>query len=97
VRRYGWDREIISLEQAADVIKQSLESFECYNFGIWCIFLCKSQDLIGYCGLDFLENSTEAKLLYGLTPRYWGKDFATETSIPLLQYGFENCNLTRIV
>src|SRR5262245_6571173 len=79
VRRYLWDNEVISLDRAATVIKESIISGDAEGFGMWTLHRnpdCKS--LIGFVALRHPANSVEVEILYGLFPDHWGEGLATE-------------------
>ncbi len=97
VRRYLWDGERISKEKAETALASSIESFENYGFGIWAVILRENGDLIGFCGLRYLDDTPEIELIYGISTSYWGKGFATEGAKAAIQYGFEVLGLERIV
>ncbi len=57
----------------------------------------EADQLIGFCGLRFIDETPEIEILYGLWPEFWRKGFATEAARAVLRYGFEVCGLDRIV
>jgi RimJ/RimL family protein N-acetyltransferase len=52
---------------------------------------------MGFCGLQFLDNTPEIEVGYRLARRFWGMGFATEAARESLRYGFEELGLDRIV
>ncbi len=71
----------------------------CYpqKIGLQAIILKETGEMIGWSGLQPLENSTEIEVSYGLIKEYWGKGIATETALFWLNYGFKDLGLERIV
>ncbi len=51
---------------------------------------------IGSCGLWPLADGTGVECYYSLLPRYWGWGFATEASIAMLYYAFEELGLEKV-
>lgn len=88
VRRYLWDDITIPLERAAEVVGDSMEEWEIYGFGQWCIYDKTSQELIGFCGFRHDEPGMPPELLYGLHPDWWGEGLATEATTIALTFGF---------
>lgn len=88
VRLYLWDDIVIPLERAAEVVHDSMEEWEVYGFGQWCIYDKTSQELIGFCGFRHDEPGMPPELLYGLHPDYWGRGMATEAAAIALMFGF---------
>jgi ribosomal-protein-alanine N-acetyltransferase len=57
-----------------------------------------SNQVIGYCGLGGPEfNRTLTEVFYSIDQPYWGKGYATETTKALLNYGFVQLDLNKIV
>lgn len=52
--------------------------------------------LVGAIGLEINKTHERAELGYWIGPPYWGKGYATESSIETIRYGFEVLRLSRI-
>lgn len=68
-----------------------------HGFGMWAIIHKDSNKFIGRCGLCFLDTTPEIELGYTLDKPYWNMGLATEASLAILKYGFEQIGLKRIV
>lgn len=97
VRKFLWDDIVIVKEATQAVLASSRSSFEEHGFGFWNVLLTKTRQFAGFCGLRFVDETPEVEILYGLWPEFWGKGFATEAAQAVLRYGFEGCDLDRIV
>lgn len=71
--------------------------WEQQGFGVWAAIHKEHQKLIGFCGLQLLDNTLEVELAYLLAKPYWGMGLATEAVKASLKYGFEELELDRIV
>jgi ribosomal-protein-alanine N-acetyltransferase len=61
------------------------------------ILLKDTQEFIGWCGLDHLdETQVDPALFYLLKAAYWGQGLATEAAGALLRYAFAQLELTSI-
>ncbi|MCC7439107.1 MAG: GNAT family N-acetyltransferase [Armatimonadetes bacterium] len=96
VRRYLWDDIIIPPERAAEVIRSSMEEWEIYGFGQWCVCDAASQQLIGFCGFRHDEPGMPPELLYGLHPDWWGRGLATEAAAAAVMFGFCQKNFSTV-
>jgi ribosomal-protein-alanine N-acetyltransferase len=67
------------------------------GFGLWAVAEKKSNRVVGYCGLMYLEDTPDVELAYGLAKSAWGKGFATEAARVALQFGLAELKLRRIV
>lgn len=68
-----------------------------HGFGMWALLDKQSDQMIGRCGLCFLDNTPQVELGYALDKPYWNMGLATEASCASLKYGFEEVGLERIV
>lgn len=82
-------------------VEKSLASFthhwEMQKYGIWAIIENVSSNMIGYCGLRYLEELNETEVLYGLAKAYWRKGIAFNAAKASISYGFNVANLDKII
>lgn len=97
VRKYLWDDEVISREQAEAAIAESIAHFQDAGLGLWAASLREEPEVIGFCGYWFFRDPPELELLYGVATKHWGRGFATEMARALIRYGFDKLALDRIV
>lgn len=97
VRRHLWDDIVIPRERAEEAIMAGIASFRKDRFGLWGAWLRHAGPLIGFTGLRFVDETPEVELLYGLLPEYWGRGLATEAAEAVLDYGFRELDLPRLV
>ena len=53
--------------------------------------------LIGFCGLQYLDKTSDVEIFYGFFREFWGKGLGTEAARAVLRFGFEHAKLERIV
>ena len=98
VRKYLWDDEIIPRETVVEILAASDEAFRRLGSGLYAIELgAQPGELVGFCGLRYMEGRGDVELLYGILPRYWGEGLVTEAARAVLRHGFESCGLERIM
>jgi len=97
VRRFLFDDQIISREQAADEINGSIARFETHGCGLWGAALLQETSLIGFCGYRFFHEPPELQALFGFHPDYWSKGLATEAARAMIRFGFERLNLESVI
>ncbi|MBA2340088.1 MAG: GNAT family N-acetyltransferase [Pyrinomonadaceae bacterium] len=87
--------------QTREFIEQRLRfyisCYEQYGFGMSGVVQKPDRKLIGWCGLQPLEDSGEIEVGYGFDKPYWRQGFAFEAAAAWLKYGFEHAGLKRIV
>lgn len=96
VTRYVGEGPFNSIEDVYTFIR-NYGQYKRYKMGRLNIFDKQTGEFIGWCGLKFLEDSSQVDLGYRLLKRYWGKGYATEASIACLDYGFNTLNLQKII
>src|SRR5262249_44466587 len=75
-----------------------------HGCGQWAMVTRSSTHLVGYCGLQLClapdcqgYSVPEIELVYGLGRPWWGQGFATEAGKRLIEFGFRELKLKRIV
>ncbi len=92
----------ISLEEAEGQIRWMMGNHEQNEPGrlthlCFAIIDKNSQEIIGWCGLDHLDQTKENPVLfYLLKESCWGKGLATEAARAVLSYAFVDLDLPRI-
>lgn len=97
VRKYLWDDQIIPKNQAIDLVKDSIVSFQDNKFGLWGVFFREETQLIGFSGFWYFHESPQLELLFGIAPNYWGQGLAAEVAKAMIKYGFECLGFQRIM
>lgn len=91
----GWEPHR-SIKDTERVIEIFLNKRRYGQLGVFAIVLRSESKMIGTVELHSYIPGFKAELGYTVNPNYWGKGYATEASIAMLNYGFRKLNLTRI-
>lgn len=69
------------------------------DLGLWATIYKESGKFIGRCGLLpwSIDGQQEVEVAYTIARTYWGQGLATEAAEAILQYGFRQLNLPRLV
>jgi len=78
-------------------IADSGESFATGRSCRFAIVKSDTQELIGAMGLEIEPDHARAELGYWIGVPYWGQGIATEAGHAVLQHGFQNLKLNRIM
>ena len=95
--RYIGDGKLQSRAQTEVRLNAILDHWEQHGFGLWVTIEKASGDFAGFCGLKYLDSTSEIEVGYRLAKRFWGMGFATEAAQASLRFGFEVHGLDRIV
>ncbi len=89
--------EPISREQTESGIVAAIAHWEQRGYGLWAIVEQVTGEMVGYCGLRYLDQLGEVEVLYGLATAYWGRGIGTAAVKAAIEYGFQVAQLDRIV
>ncbi|MEH1793515.1 GNAT family N-acetyltransferase [Nostoc sp.] len=84
-------------EQTQVSLSKHIQQWQLHNFGMWAVIHKETDEMIGRCGLGFLENTPEVELGYVFDKSYWNMGIATEASVATLKFGFWEAKLNQIV
>jgi [ribosomal protein S5]-alanine N-acetyltransferase len=87
----------ISREGAEKSLASFIDHWEKRGYGIWAIVENFLSEMVGYCGLRYLDELDEVEVLYGLAQAYWGRGIATTAAKASISYGFNVANLNRVI
>lgn len=68
------------------------------SFGLWALETKDTSEFLGQVGLFPVEGKgPDVEVAYELAPRMWGHGYATEAARALVEYGFGELGLRRVV
>jgi len=77
--------------------KEIMGDYEKHGFGFWIMELKSTGEFMGYCGLKrWQKDNDEVVIGYRMFKKFWGKGYASEATIPCVEYGFNKLGLNRI-
>lgn len=65
------------------------------DYGVWAVVDKNTQKIIGHCGFLPFENKIE--LLYAYNTTVWGKGYATEAALAVINYAKSNYDWSEII
>jgi ribosomal-protein-alanine N-acetyltransferase len=70
-----------------------------YGFGLWATTSRETNELVGRSGLLpwTIEGRPEIEVAYLLAREHWGRGLGTEAARAVLQYGFDELGLSRLI
>ena len=98
VMRYLGDGKPMSREAVARQLLRILGYGKLYpDFGIWHTSRRDTGKFIGWFSLKYAGKSPDVEVGYWLLPDAWGHGFATEGAQAMVDYGFDDLGLHRII
>lgn len=87
----------ISRENTEKSLHSFVEHWQQRGCGIWAIVEDDSSQMVGYCGLRYLDELNEVEVLYSLAKDYWGRGITTQAAKASISYGFNTANLDKVI
>ena len=86
-----------TLEESKKSLATIMNHWNKHGFGIWAITDRRTHTLLGRCGLNLINETSEVEVDFVVAPEYWRRGFATEAARATLTYGFTVLDLDRII
>ena len=98
VHRYLGNKPLQNIEQGREIIAFIRRQYIDYGIGRWAVIEKATGDFMGWSGLKFFDTSVNNHtgfydIGYRLIKQYWGRGYATESALAVLNYGFTILNL----
>jgi [ribosomal protein S5]-alanine N-acetyltransferase len=79
------------------LISRQLAHWQEHGCGWWAVLDRVRQELIGWCGLEYLPEFGETEVAYLLSQAHSGRGLATEAARAAVTFGFDTLKLPRII
>jgi len=99
IRKY-FPEGVLSYEDTKEELEWHMNGHPRHpELGLWATIHKETGKFIGRCGLLpwTLEGQDEVEIAYLLDKAFWKQGLATEAAQGILQYGFEQLNLSRLI
>jgi len=100
VVRYVGIKPLTDISQSVEMIESIRKQYSDNGIGRWAVLSKEDGKMIGWSGLKLIKEINNHQnihdLGYRFTPEYWGKGYATETSIAVLNYAFNELKLEKV-
>jgi [ribosomal protein S5]-alanine N-acetyltransferase len=93
----SWTRTARSYEDGRESLDAKIAAYRERGFGMLAVEDRETGEVLGYAGLQHLEDGPEVEVGYYLGRKAWGRGLATEIARRVVEYGFTELELPRIV
>lgn len=91
------DKGVMTKEQTEAFWQKLFAVLYPQGYNIWAVFIKENDRYIGHAGIYQRPlNTEEWEFVYFLNPAFWGQGYATEVAQRVIEYGFEELNLSEI-
>ena len=94
VRRFV-DGKVLSFKEAGEYVELNIQQYQTHEFGRYAVRLKENRKLIGMCG--FLNEPYGIDFGYRYSKESWGKGLGFEAGKEVLEYGFSELGLEKVV
>lgn len=93
-----WLGGVMTAQQSAEMLQGRILRYydEHPGLGVWATLRRDSGECIGFHLLNHIQGETQVQVGYRLFPQHWGRGYATEMSMALLDYGYRRLGLYNI-
>jgi len=101
VHLYIENNPVKTIDEITKIIEILKKQYQEYGIARWAVVDKVTNECVGWSGLKYwsepLNNHNNFyELGYRFKRKHWGKGFATESSMAILDYGFKNLNVDSI-
>jgi [ribosomal protein S5]-alanine N-acetyltransferase len=97
VIKYLGGRRLQNPEAITKRLQFYIDCYDKYGYGMCAMIWRKTGEMVGWSGLQPLEETGETEVGYGMIKEFWGKGIGYECAKAWLEYGFNKANAERIV
>jgi RimJ/RimL family protein N-acetyltransferase len=96
--RHTGDTPATSVEEAREVLRtRPLRDYAVHGYGRLAVIEKASARLVGFCGFKYVTDLDEVDIGYRFLPDCWGKGYASESALALMEHGRRALGFTRII
>ena len=99
VTRYTHDGGPKSLEEIEKILRHIIFTgdYVKHGYGRMAVIHRNTQKLIGFSGLKYLSDRDEVDIGHRFSPEFWGQGIATEAGFAVMEFGWRELKLRRII
>lgn len=97
VLRYLPNREPFPPEVVQRIMQRQGDHWLKYGYGWYALEDRHTGELVGWCGLNVLDETDEIEIKYLLKKSHWGRGLATEAAARCVEDGFQLLNTNLII
>ena len=88
VQKFTGEAVVTHMKEIETSIQSRLSDYKEHGFGRLAVIEKPSGAFVGWAGLCYLPEFDKVDLGYRFKKEFWGKGYATEVSIAILEHGF---------
>lgn len=98
VIRYAENEPFGDLAEARQCLEQGpLADYEKYGYGRFAVELKEAGEVIGFCGIKYIEEIELPEIGYRYLKRYWGRGIGTEAAQACVEFARNDLGIEKLV
>lgn len=94
--KYYLDGFSATIDESEKKLAYVLNHWDKYQCGDWVVIEQQTGEFIGFCGFDCEIEPGKPNLGFAFLRNYWGKGYATEAVLRVIQHGFQELGFDEI-
>lgn len=78
-------------------LQRNLDHQNQFGYGLFSVILKGTEELIGDCGLEQMEDQGAAELGYDFRSEFWNQGYATEAAVAVRDWAFHTLRLPKLI
>ncbi|GGB37948.1 N-acetyltransferase [Lentibacillus populi] len=87
----------MSFKETEQYVNQIIKHWKQHNFGVWALINQSTDEIMGHCGLRYIDDTEDIEIIYLLDPKFWGKGYATEAGNAAIQFAFNSLKIHKLI
>ena len=93
----AFDHPPFTPEQMQRWLQRNLDHQNQYGYGLFSVILKETDELIGDCGLEQMDDMHAAELGYDFRSAFWNQGYATESACAVKEFAFDVLQLPQLI
>lgn len=85
------------MEKVERYINHQTGQWQRFGYGHWAVTMTETGQLMGWCGLEFLPETSETEVAYLIGGEFWGRGYMTEAARASVNFGLTEIGLQEII
>lgn len=86
----------MSLEETEQYMNKIIKHWNQYGFGVWATVNKSSGEIMGHCGLRYIDDTEDIEIIYLLDPGFWGVGYASEAADTVINFAFQSLKIKKL-
>ncbi|UOQ92188.1 GNAT family N-acetyltransferase [Halobacillus shinanisalinarum] len=86
----------MTFEESEQYVNKILKHWNQHSFGVWAVVNNSTKEIMGHCGLRYIDDTKDIEIIYLLDPKFWGMGYATEAGNAAIKFAFNSLKINKL-